>query len=105
MDVHIEKSRMNIALNLPGTPVCHRKKLKEFQLIMHVMFPDFINQQLKKEVVCSDILNQLPETVFICYTGSGKGHRVCCIFKSYRMPSGESIELSAINRYAPCGGR
>ena len=41
-----------------------KKYLKEFQISMHVLYPDFEGVKLKKEVACSDVLqkNNCPKT-------------------------------------------
>lgn len=60
-DVKVEKvvkRKMYIHLNLPGTPLYDKKYLKEFQISMHVLYPDFENSKLKKEVACSDVLQK-----------------------------------------------
>ncbi|MCS3797894.1 hypothetical protein [Niastella sp. OAS944] len=54
----IEKRQMHIHLNLPDTPLYDKKYLKEFQISMHILYPDFENSKLKKEVACSDVLQK-----------------------------------------------
>ncbi|HEY8893350.1 MAG TPA: hypothetical protein VIM79_01000 [Niastella sp.] len=61
LDVKIGKivnRRMNIPLDLPYTPLYDKKYLKEFQISMHVLYPDFERVKLKKEVVYSDVLHK-----------------------------------------------
>lgn len=60
LDVKVEivKRRMKIPLDLPDTPVYDGKYLKEFQISMHVLYPDFENIKLKKEVAFSDVLQK-----------------------------------------------
>jgi hypothetical protein len=67
LDVKVEaltKRQMKINLDLPDTPLYDKKYLKEFQISMHVLYPDFEGIKLKKEVACSDVLqkNNCPKT-------------------------------------------
>jgi hypothetical protein len=52
------KRQMNISLELQDTPLYDKKYLKEFQISMHVLYPDFERSKLKKEVACSDVLQK-----------------------------------------------
>ena len=56
--VEIVKRRMKISFDLPNTPLYDKKYLKEFQISMHVLYPDFENIKLKKEVAWSDVLQK-----------------------------------------------
>jgi hypothetical protein len=61
LDLKVEemtKRRLKILLNLIDTPLYDKKYLKEFQISMHVLYPDFEGIKLKKEVVCSDVLQK-----------------------------------------------
>lgn len=58
VEVEIIKSKMNIALTLPGLPVYSKRYLKEFQISMHVIFPDLEKLKLKKVIAYSDILQK-----------------------------------------------
>jgi hypothetical protein len=49
---------MKIPFDLPNTPVYDGKYLKEFQISMHVLYPDFESCKLKKEVAWSDVLQK-----------------------------------------------
>ena len=57
-DVKITKRQMNITIEMPYTPLYDKKYLKEFQISMHVLYPDFENIKLKKEVAYSDVLQK-----------------------------------------------
>ncbi len=51
-DVKVEahtKRQMKINLDLPDTPLYDKKYLKEFQISMHVLYPDFEGIKLKKK--------------------------------------------------------
>ena len=54
----IAKHQMNIPVDLPNTPLYDKKYLKEFQISMHVLYPDFERVKLKKEVAYSDVLQK-----------------------------------------------
>jgi hypothetical protein len=56
--IEITKRQMNIAFDFPDTPLYDKKYLKEFQISMHVLYPDFEGGKLKKEVAYSDILQR-----------------------------------------------
>jgi hypothetical protein len=57
-DVEITKRQMRIAFDMPYTPLYDKKYLKEFQISMHVLYPDFEGIKLKKEVAYSDVLHK-----------------------------------------------
>jgi hypothetical protein len=56
--VEITKRQMNITFNMPDTPLYDKKYLKEFQISMHVLYPDFEGIKLKKEAAYSDVLQK-----------------------------------------------
>lgn len=52
------KRQMNIQLYLPEPPVYDKEYMDQFQISLHVLYPDVIKSKLKKETTCSDILNK-----------------------------------------------
>lgn len=52
------KKQMCISLQMPGKPSYDNKYLKEFQISMHVLYPDFEGSKLKKEMAGSDVLQK-----------------------------------------------
>lgn len=57
-DVEIAKRQMTINFDMPYTPLYDKKYLKEFQISLHVLYPDFDGVKLKKEVAYSDVLQK-----------------------------------------------
>lgn len=55
----VSKCQLRIDLHLPNTPEYENKYLPEFQITMHVIFPDFTGIKLKKEVACGEVLKRL----------------------------------------------
>jgi hypothetical protein len=57
-DVKIVKRQLNITLTLPETPMYNKTYLKEFQISLHIIFPDFVRQKIKKTIAYTGILHK-----------------------------------------------
>jgi hypothetical protein len=58
VEAEVVKRQLNITLTLPEPPIYSKKYLKQFQVSIHVIFPDLEKGKLKKEIAYSDILQK-----------------------------------------------
>lgn len=89
----ISKKQMCISLKMPDTPEYNKKYLKEFQISMHVIYPDFERNKLKKEVACSDVLHKTscPKTFSFTVPVPAKASQYAIFMKVTECEEGKAL--------------